>query len=139
MEVYIDLVNRNKTRVFEVTELIGTNRYLEPPSHLPQTNKYNFSQIYLVYAGNGVLTTEQGEYSFSSGMMFYMPAHKTNCYQWLSMDARYELINFACESEAMSVFEGAPLQLMEAEQLELQDVINTASRISAFRKTENEL
>lgn len=136
MEVYIDLTSKKQTSLLEVTRLIGTNHFLEPPSHLPLTNKYNFSQIYLIHAGIGVLTTEQGEYSLSPGMMFYVPAYKASCYQWFSSDVRYEIINFVCESEAMSVFEGAPLQLMEAEQLALQEVINTASKISVFQKTE---
>lgn len=139
LEAYIDLVHEKQTRLIEVTNIIGTYRFLESPSQLPVVDKFNFSQLYLVYDGDGVLITEWGEFPIAPGMMLYLPAGKASSYQWHSSKAHYDIINFVCESEVMSVFARAPLQLQEEEQLALQEVMDTASRVSVYNEAERPL
>jgi len=98
---------------------------------------YDFSQIIMITDGEGIYTTEDAVYHYSSGDMFYRPAYKSSMYEWTTENASLALISFVCNSPSMCVFEGKPIRLCEQEAAILFDVIKTAVRIcEPIRKNE---
>ena len=126
-ETYLNIIENIKP--FNVSAVVSAYYFSEKPKFESQYEKYGFSQIMLVLDGEGIYQTEDGEYTFSRGDMFYRPAEKSSIYQWSTENAGLALISFVCRSEAMKVFEGKPIALCEEEITILIDVIKTCTRI----------
>lgn len=119
----------DRTKSFDISSFVSSYYFEKRPQFEPRPERYDFSQIFLVLEGDGVYTTEQGEYLFSKGMMLYRPAEHTSRYVWSSDRVVFGLISFVCPSEAMKTFEEQPLLLNEEERATLLDVIKTSARI----------
>lgn len=117
-------------KTFDVSAFVGAARFVTKPDFFkPCWEEYDFSQIFFIHTGSGVLTTEKGSYPFSPGMMIYRPAFQRSIYHWDTEEVQFALIDFVCDPEAMSVFEQGPLLLYEEERATLMDVMKTAARI----------
>jgi len=122
--------NRIKNRkVFDVSAFVSAYYFSTKPDFMPQWEQYDFSQFFFILSGSGVITTEEATYPIRPGMMIYRPAGKRSIYEWLSESVSFALISFICDSEAMKVFEGAPITLYEEESAALLDVMKTGARI----------
>ena len=117
------------TKTFDVSAVVSVYNFSSKPSFEPKWEKYNFSQLLYVLEGEGVYSSEKGDFNISPGLMFYRPAYKSSIYKWNSDRVRLALISFVCTSEDMEVFEGEPLKLYEEEATILLDVIKTGTRI----------
>lgn len=123
-----NLIRNAKT--FDVTAFVAAARFVSKPDFFkPCWEEYDFSQIFFIHTGSGVLTTEKGSYPFSPGMMIYRPAFRRSIYHWDTEDVQFALIDFVCDSEAMAAFEQGPILLYEEERATLMDVMKTAARI----------
>jgi len=117
------------TKIFDVTAFISAYSFSARPSFTPRWEEYDFSQMFLILSGTGIITTDAGTYPIRPGMLVYRPAGKRSIYEWTSPDVRFALISFVCASEAMSVFEGAPFTLYEEESVSLLDLIRTGTHV----------
>lgn len=122
-----NMIKNRKT--FDVSALVSAVRFASKPNFEPCWEEYDFSQIFYIISGSGILTTEAGSYPFSSGAMIYRPAFRRSIYHWETEDVRFALIDFVCESPAMEAFAVGPTPLYEEESATLLDVINTTQRI----------
>ncbi|MBQ7336720.1 MAG: AraC family transcriptional regulator [Clostridia bacterium] len=116
-------------RLFEISGLVGAHYFPFRPSFVPRWEQYPFAQLYVILDGYGVYKTENGEYPLRPGVMLYRPANKRSLYAWESEHVHYGLVNFACDSPAMEIFEGETIPLGEEEQAMLLDVIKTTTNI----------
>lgn len=116
-------------KTFDVSAILTAYRFDSRVSEGPYWEQYGFSQIFLVLEGRGTYVTEEGEYAFGPGMMFYRPAHLRSCYRWEPGQVKFALISFVCDSSAMEIFGLKPLALQEEESATLLDVIRTTVRI----------
>jgi len=121
------LIRNEKT--FDVSALVAAARFASKPDFDPCWEEYDFSQIFYIISGSGVLTTEEGSYPFYPGMMIYRPAFRRSIYHWDTEDVRFGLIDFVCSSQAMETFAPRPVALQEEESATLLDVLKTAARI----------
>ena len=121
------LIRNQKT--FDVSALVAAARFASKPDFDPCWEEYDFSQIFYIISGSGVMTTEEGSFPFSPGMMIYRPAFHRSIYHWDTEDVRFALIDFVCESEAMEVFAREPIRLYEEESATLLDGLKTTARI----------
>ena len=124
-----NMIKNRKT--FDVSALVAAARFASMPNYETHWEEYDFSQIFYIISGTGVITTETGSFSFSSGTMIYRPAFHRSIYHWNTPpeDVRFALIDFVCESPSMEAFATGPIPLYEEESATLLDVINTTIRI----------
>ena len=127
MEKGYNLIENRK--IFDVSAFVTAYYFSNKPHFEPCWEEYDFSQIFYVISGTGTYQTESGEYPLRPGMMFYRPANRRSRYEWQSEQVSFAIISFVCRSEAMSVFEGAPIALNEEEAATLLDVMKTGARI----------
>ena len=126
-------------RVFDIRALITAYHFPTKPNFEPYEENYDFSQIIYITSGSGTYTTEKGSFPFSSGMMFYRPAHHTSRYEWDTEQASLAVISFVCPSDAMSFLERPPFPLCEEESATLVDLVKTGARICESVKGEQGL
>jgi len=117
------------TKTFDVSAVVSVYNFTSKPKFEPYMERYNFSQLLYVLEGEGIYSSEKGDFAIAPGHMFYRPAYKSSIYKWNTDSVRLALISFVCDSEAMEVFEGEPLKLYEAEATILLDVIRTGTKI----------
>lgn len=116
-------------KTFDVSAILTAYHFDSRVSEEPYWEQYGFSQIFMVLDGRGSYVTEEGEFPFCPGMMFYRPAHLRSCYKWEPGQVKFALISFVCDSPAMEVFGLKPLHLKEEESATLLDVIRTTVRV----------
>lgn len=119
---------RNR-KCFDVSAILTAYQFDLPGSGDFYWEQYNFSQIFLVLEGQGIYRTEQGDYPFGPGMMFYRPANCRSGYSWEPGPIKFALISFVCSSTAMEDLGVKPLPLQEEESATLLDVIRTTVRV----------
>lgn len=127
METGYNRIANRKT--FEVSAFVSAYYFPTKPDFIPYWEEYDFSQMFLVLSGTGVLKTEETEYVFRPGMLVYRPAGKRSLYEWTGGNVRFALISFVCDSPAMKALEGAPFVLGEEESSTLLDVMKTGAQI----------
>lgn len=121
------LVIKN-SKVFEVTALTGAYHFATKPAFVPYWECYDFSQMMLILTGTGRFHTEEGSYAFGPGMMLYRPAYRKTMYEWDGEKAGLAIIDFVCESSAMSGFPTEPIPLLGEESAALFDLVKIAAR-----------
>lgn len=122
---------------FHVEALINAYHFPSKPLFEPFFEEYDFSQIIYVTKGEGIYTTETDRYPFSSGMMFYRPAHRRSKYEWTTNEASFAVISFVCSSSTMQAFPCPPFSLFEEESVTLLDLMKTGARIFEYVKGES--
>ncbi len=116
-------------KTFDVTGLVSALYLPLRIPYVPYWEHHEFSQIFLILAGNGVYTTGDGHRApFGPGMMIYRPAGKPSIYEFTSKKCSYALISFTCHSEAMEMFERDPFLLNDEEQSSLLDTMKIGAR-----------
>lgn len=114
---------------FDISAFVCAYDFPSKPRFEPCWEQYKFSQIFLVLEGTGSYSTEDDTFPLSSGTVFYRPAGHSSIYEWSSEKVRFGIVSFVCSSEAMKVFEGAPIPLRESECTTLLEVIKAGARI----------
>ena len=116
-------------KVFDVTALTGAYYFVTRPEFQVRWERYDFSQLILVLKGSGTYTTEHGSYPFGAGCMIHRPAFAKSKYEWDMDDVEFALIDFVCDSGAMSAFGEEPMPLPQEERATLFDLMKTAARV----------
>lgn len=116
-------------RIFSVTSLLTAHQFTYNPDLCPYEERYPFAQIFLTVEGKGIYETEGKSYPILPGHMVCRPANKSSVIRWESEKLHFLLVSFACDSEAMAAFEGAPIPLCGEDEEALFELIKICKRI----------
>lgn len=119
----------SNVRIFSVTSLLTAHHFTYHPGLPPYEEQYPFAQIFLTVEGHGRYETDGRVYPISAGQMVCRPANKRSLIAWEPENLHFLLVSFACESEAMKTFEGAPITLCGEDAEALFEVIKICNRI----------
>ena len=117
------------TRIFSVTSLLTAHHFTYNPDLEPYEEEYPFAQIFLTVEGSGTYQTKGKTYSIAAGDMVCRPANQRSVIRWNPGKLHFLLISFACTSEAMKAFEGAPIPLCGEDEEALFELIKVCKRI----------
>lgn len=126
-ETHFNRIEKPKT--FDVAAFVSAYYFASRPAFAPRWEQYDFSQLFFVISGSGVIQTETASYPIRPGMLVYRPAGGRSIYEWTSEHVQYALVSFVCESETMRLLEGAPFTLYEEESAAFLDVVRTGAQI----------
>ena len=132
MSEHEPILNFNVTpsvRLFSVDALLTAHQFAYHPGISPYEEQYPFAQIFLVVEGSGYYETEGEVYRLSAGDMVCRPANKKSIIRWESERLHFLLVSFACASEHMKAFEGAPIPLCGEDEATLFELIRICNRI----------
>ncbi|MBE6589762.1 MAG: AraC family transcriptional regulator [Ruminococcaceae bacterium] len=117
------------TRIFSVTSLLTAHHFTYNPELQPYEEEYPFAQIFLTVEGRGTYRTDGKTYPITAGDMVCRPANKRSMISWETGKLHFLLVSFACTSEAMKAFEGAPIPLCGEDEEALFELIKICKRI----------
>ena len=121
------------TRIFSVTSLLTAHHFTYNPDLEPYEEEYPFAQIFLTVEGSGTYQTKGKTYSIAAGDMVCRPANQRSVIRWNPGKLHFLLISFACTSEAMKAFEGAPIPLY------CSPISSVMTFLLAFKQSEERL
>ena len=117
-------------RFFDVRSFVAAYHFVTAPEVDLGWEKYDFTQIILMIAGNATYETEHESFTLSPGMIAFHPAFEPCRFTWRKGEnVRFAVIDFICDSPAMQTFCRPPLLLHEEERATLYDLMKTAARI----------